>query len=59
MQHPALSGGVFDVQQTAAIQANKFIQHLGTLNAEQMDVIEQTLAKALGLKLAKNPRSES
>ena len=33
VQHPALSGGAFDVQQTAAVQTVKFIQRLGTLNA--------------------------
>lgn len=52
VQHSALSGGVFDVQQTAAVQAVKFIQRLGTLTAEQMDAIEQALAQVLGLKLA-------
>ena len=50
--HPALSTGAFDVQQTAAVQAVKFIQRLGTLNAEGIGVIEQALAQVLGLKLA-------
>ena len=50
--HPALSAGAFDVQQTAAVQAVKFIQRLGTLNADQMSVIEQALARILNLKLA-------
>ena len=52
VQHPALSAGAFDVQQTAAVQAVKFIQRLGALNAEQMGVVEQALAQVLGLKLA-------
>ena len=59
LQHPALSGGAFDVQQTAAVQAVKFIQRLGTLDAEQMGVIERTLAQVLGLKLAEGPRPQS
>ena len=50
--HPALSGGAFDVQQTAAIQAIKFIQRLGALRADQMAVVERALAQVLGLKLA-------
>ena len=54
VQHPALSPGAFDVQQTAAIQAVKFIQHLGALNAKQMSAIDQALAKVLGLRLAEN-----
>ena len=49
--HPGLSGGAFDVQQTAAIQAVKFIQRLGALNGEQMRMIEAALAQVLGLKL--------
>jgi mRNA interferase MazF len=53
--HPALSGGAFDVQQTAAIQAVKFIQRLGTLNAEQMSAIERALSQVLGLKVAGAP----
>jgi mRNA interferase MazF len=44
VQHAALSAGAFDVQQTAAVQAVKFIQRLGALNAEQMGVIEQAVA---------------
>ena len=54
VQHPALSAGAFDVQQTAAVQAVKFIQRLGMLDAEQMSVIEHTLAQVLGLKLAED-----
>ncbi|MBI4661557.1 MAG: type II toxin-antitoxin system PemK/MazF family toxin [Verrucomicrobia bacterium] len=49
--HAALPAGVFDVQQTAAVQAVKFIQRLGTLNADLMSIIEHALAKVLGLKL--------
>jgi len=54
VQHPALSAGAFDVQQTAAVQAIKFIQRLGTLNAEQMALVERVLAQVLGLKLAED-----
>ena len=59
LQHSAVSGGAFDVQQTAAVQAVKFIQRLGTLNAEQMGIIERALAQVLGLKLAERPRPQS
>lgn len=51
VQHPALSGGALDVQQTAAVQAVKFIQRLGTLDDQQMGIVEQALARVLGLKL--------
>jgi len=54
IQHPVLSGGTFDVQQTAAVQAVKFIQRLGALSEEQMGVIEQALAQVLGLRLAQH-----
>ena len=57
--HPAWSGGAFDVQQTAAVQAVKFIQRLGTLNPGQMGAIERALAQVLGLKLAEAPRPQS
>jgi mRNA interferase MazF len=57
--HPALSEGAFDVQQTAAVQAVKFIQRLGTLNTEQMGAIERALAPVLGLKLAEALRPQS
>ncbi len=50
--HPALEPGAFDVQQTAAVQAIKFVRRLGTLNAEQMGNVEMVLAQALGLRLA-------
>lgn len=56
LQHPALPAGVFDVQQTAAIQAAKFIRRLGTLDTQQMELIEQALGKVLGLKLVETPR---
>ncbi len=52
--HPALSGGAFDVQQTAAVQAVKFIQRLGTLRTDQMALVERALAQVLGLKLAES-----
>ncbi|MBM3879714.1 MAG: type II toxin-antitoxin system PemK/MazF family toxin [Verrucomicrobia bacterium] len=57
--HPVLAGGAFDVQQTAAVQAIKFIQRLGTVNADQMGQIEQALAQVLGLKLAEGPQAQS
>lgn len=50
--HPALARGAFDVQQTAAVQAVKFVRRLGFLDAAQMDRIEHALAELLGLKLA-------
>jgi mRNA interferase MazF len=52
LSHPALQGGAFDVQQTAAVQAVKFVRRLGRLSAEQMAVVEQALAQVLGLRLA-------
>ena len=48
---PMLSGGAFDVQQTAAVQAVKFIRRLGMLNEAQMSIVEQALARVLGLRL--------
>lgn len=47
--HPALQAGVFDVQQTAAVQAVKFVRRLGTFNSMQMKLIEQALDKVLGM----------
>lgn len=52
VSHPALDRGVFDVQQTAAVQAAKFIRRLGVLNAVQITRIEAALATVLGLILA-------
>jgi mRNA interferase MazF len=52
LTHPALKAGAFDVQQTAAVQAVKFVRRLGALNAAQMATVEQALAQVLGLKLA-------
>jgi len=52
VEHTALKAGALDVQQTAAVQAVKFVRRLGALNAEQMRTVEQTLARVLGLKLA-------
>jgi mRNA interferase MazF len=52
IQHPVLQPGAFDVQQTTAVQAIKFVRRLGNLNPEQMGKLEQALAEALGLKLA-------
>jgi mRNA interferase MazF len=50
--HPALAAGVFDVQQTAAVPAIKFVRRLGRLDAGQMQALEAPLAQILGLKLA-------
>ena len=55
--HPALAEGAFDVQQTAAVQAIKFIQRLGALSPKQIGEVEQALALALGLKLAEGFQS--
>ena len=52
VEHPVLKAGAFDVQQTAAVQAVKFVRRLGVLNAEKMRGVEQALAQVLGLKLA-------
>ena len=51
VEHAALKAGALDVQQTAAVQAVKFVRRLGALTAEQMRTVEQTLARVLGLKL--------
>ena len=48
--HPALQTGVFDVQQTAAVQAQKFVRRLGTFTPMQMNPIEEALTNVLGLK---------
>jgi len=48
--HPVLHAGAFDVQQTAAVQAAKFVRRLGTFSPAQMNVIEEALSKVLGLK---------
>jgi mRNA-degrading endonuclease toxin of MazEF toxin-antitoxin module len=47
--------GAFDVQQTAAVPAIKFVRRLGRLNPEQMRKVETVMAQALGLKLAADP----
>ena len=52
VEHPVLKAGALDVQQTAAVQAVKFVRRLGARNAAQMGVVEQALAQVLGLKLA-------
>jgi hypothetical protein len=60
VEHPVLKAGAFDVQQTAAVQAVKFVRRLGALNAEQLRPVEQTLAQVLGLKLAsESPRPQA
>jgi len=51
-KHPALKEGAFDVQQTAAVQAAKFMRRLGALDAQQLRLVEKGLAEVLGLKLA-------
>jgi mRNA interferase MazF len=55
VEHPALKDGAFDVQQTSAVQAVKFIRKLGDLSTEQLGSVEQHLAQVLGLKLAAAP----
>src|ERR1700733_9281176 len=52
VEHSMLGNGAFDIQQTAAVPAIKFVRRLGTLNLEQMRTVETVLAQALGLKLA-------
>ena len=51
VEHPVLKAGALDVQQTAAVQAVKFVRRLGVLDALQMRTVEQALAQMLGLKL--------
>jgi mRNA interferase MazF len=52
IKHPALQAGVFDVQQTAAVQAVKFVRRLGNLTPEQIERIEGALGLVLGLRSA-------
>jgi mRNA interferase MazF len=52
IEHAALGKGAFDVQQTAAVPAIKFVRRLGTLNPAEMRKVETVLAQVLGLKLA-------
>jgi mRNA-degrading endonuclease toxin of MazEF toxin-antitoxin module len=52
VKHPVLKAGALDVQQTAAVQAVKFVRRLGALSADQMRIVAQALAQVLGLKLA-------
>jgi len=54
--HPALGKGAFDVQQTAAVPAVKFVRRLGLLNPAQIHDLESALAHILGLKLAGETR---
>jgi mRNA interferase MazF len=49
------AAGAFDVQQTTAVPAIKFVRSLGHLNSDQMRKVETTLAQALGLKIALDP----
>ena len=53
IKHPALQEGAFDVQQTAAIQAIKFMRKLGNLKVEQMAEVEKALGLVLGFPAAK------
>jgi mRNA interferase MazF len=55
VNHSTLGQGAFDVQQTAAVPAIKFVRRLGNLNPEQMRKVETVLAQILGLKLAVEP----
>ena len=48
-----------DVQQTAAVQAAKFMRRLGVLDAQQLRLVEHALAEVLGLKLANSGRTET
>jgi mRNA interferase MazF len=52
IDHPALKEGAFDVQQTAAVQAAKFVRRLGVLDAARLQLVDRSLAEVLGLKLA-------
>src|SRR4051794_40923142 len=52
INHPALKQGVFDVQQTAAVQAVKFVRRLGALGCTELRQVELRLALVLGLTLA-------
>jgi mRNA interferase MazF len=56
VNHAALGEGAFDVQQTAAVPAVKFVRRLGSLNPAEMRKVEIVLAQVLGLKLAVDPR---
>ena len=48
IEHAVLKEGAFDVQQTAAVQAVKFVRRLGALNTQQLRVVEQFWHKCLG-----------
>jgi mRNA interferase MazF len=56
VNHAMLGEGAFDVQQTAAVPAIKFVRRLGSLNPAEMRKVETALAQVLGLKLAADPR---
>jgi len=56
VNHPTLEKGAFDVQQTAAVPAIKFVRRLGSLKPEEMRQVETVLARALGLNVAVVPR---
>jgi mRNA-degrading endonuclease toxin of MazEF toxin-antitoxin module len=55
VNHSALGKGAFDVQQTAAVPAVKFVRRLGSLNPEQTRKVETVPAQVLGLKPAAEP----
>ena len=56
---PGFKEGAFDVQQTAAVQATKFVRRLGGLDSQQLRLVERSLAEVLGLKLAENAPSQA
>jgi mRNA-degrading endonuclease toxin of MazEF toxin-antitoxin module len=58
IEHPSFKEGAFDVQQTAAVQAAKFVRRLGALDAQQLRLVERSLAEVLGLKLAESDTSQ-
>jgi mRNA interferase MazF len=49
-----MKDGAFDVQQTAAVQATKFVRRLGALDAQQLRLVERSLAEVLGLKVVES-----
>ncbi len=51
VHHAALKTGAFDAQQTAAVQAIKFVRRLGALNAMQPQDIERVVAQLPSLKI--------
>jgi mRNA-degrading endonuclease toxin of MazEF toxin-antitoxin module len=56
VNHASLGEGAFDVQQTAAVPAIKFVRRIGSLIPAEMRKVETALAQVLGLKLAVDPQ---